>query len=138
MGGRGGSSGLSVRNNSNTQTKPIEGVKGSVFSSWNDVSRSSNNDIWTDGSVHAVLKNDKGTAQVKGDKKDRFALLNSVNTAVVHLRGVNPNDYTKREVTRLNRDLQSIKAMGFDTPKIYASFDETIVFAKRKLFTKNF
>lgn len=138
MGGRGSSSGMSTKNSSNTRIKPIEGVVGSSFSSWVDVSHSSNNDIWTDGSVHGLLKNDKGSVQVKGDKKDRFALLDSVNTAVVHLRGIDPNNYTKREVTKLNKDLQTIRGMGFDIPKIHTQRDETIVYVKRKLFTKGF
>ncbi len=140
MGGRGASSGAKggKARNSNTTIKPIPGVKGSVFSSWSDVSGSSVNTIWTDGNVHGSLKNERGTVQVKGDKKDRFALLNAVNTAVVYLRGVNPENYTNREINKLNKDLQTIKNMGFDTPKIYAHRDETLVFVKRNLFTKGF
>lgn len=138
MGGRGSSSGIGARGNHNTQVNPIENVKGTVFASWLDVKNSSKNTIWTAGNVHAMLENDMGTVQVKGDKKDKFGLIDSVNTAVVHLRGIDPKNHTKREVTRLNKDLQAIKKMGYDTPKIHASRDETIVFVKRNRFTRNF
>lgn len=138
MGGRGATSRMTAHNTSNIQIKPLDGIEGSKFSSWIDVSRSSNNTIWTDGSVHGLLKNDEGSTHIKGDKKVRFALLNLVNTAVVHLRGIDPDNYTKRELTKLNNDLKAIKEMGFDTPKIHVQRDETIVYAKRKLFTKRF
>lgn len=143
MGGRGSTSGVTAKSNirtgKNDRITKIDGVKGAAFSSWNDVNSSSKNSIWTDGSVHGSFHNpDGGTVHVRGDKKDKFALLNSVNTAVVHTKGVDPNNYTKREVTALNKTISEIKKMGFDTPKIYSSWDETIIYAKRKRFTKKF
>ena len=62
----------------------INGVKGSAATTWEDVSNSSPNTLWVDGKTpHALLKNEKGSVRVKGDKNDRYALLNAVNTAVV-------------------------------------------------------
>ncbi len=75
---------------------------------------------------------------VKGEKKDKLALLNSVNTAIVHTRGIDHNNYSKREVTRLNQTITEIKKLGFDTPSTYVSGDETLIYAKRKRFTKKF
>lgn len=114
----------------------IEGIKGSVATSWKDVNDSSLNHLYNEGTM--LLKNEKGSATVKGNKKDRFAHLELVNTAVVHLNGIDPQNYTKREVTRINKQLQAIRSMGFDTPKISVDFNEIVVYAKRKLFTKNF
>lgn len=129
----------SARTGFNDKTFLINGVEGAAFSSWSEVSKSSKNIIWTDGNVHALFTiPDGGSIQVKGDKKDKFALLNSVNTAIIHTRGINPNNYTKREVTKLNKTISEIKKMGFDTPKINCSRDETLIYAKRNRFTKAF
>lgn len=114
----------------------IEGVKGSVATSWKDVDDSSLNHLYNTGAI--LLKNEKGSVLVNGNKKDRFGNLELVNTAVVHLNGIDPQNYTKREVTRINKQLQAIRSMGFDTPKISVDFNEIVVYAKRKLFTKNF
>lgn len=140
MGGRGSSSGTTARGGTGSNIKKIDGVKGTVFTTWADVNNSSPNDIWAEGGSrpHAILKNDRGTVQVSGDKKDKFGLLNSVNTASVHLRGIDHKNYTAREVNRLNKSLSQIRKLGFDTPKISINSDEVVVFAKRKLFTKNF
>lgn len=116
--------------------RKIEGVRGSVADTWEAVQSSSPNEIFASGS--ATLSNDRGTVRVRGDKKDRFGVLNGVNTAVVHLDGVSGSP-TKREVAKINKQLKQIRDMGFDTPLIATNKSgETIVYAKRQRFTKNF
>ena len=132
MGGRGGSSGIVAKGNQ------VAGIKGSVQTTWKEVSNSSPNDIWATSKPHAVLKNEQGTVQVRGEKTDRYALLNSVNTAVVHIDGIDTKNPSARDIAKINRSISEIKSMGFDTPLINISFSETVIFAKRKRFTKNF
>lgn len=118
----------------------VPGVKGAVASTWEDVSNSSPNTLWVEGNVHAVLKNERGTVRIKGEKKDKYAILNSVNTAVIHIPSVSMNEnFTKRDSTKINKELKAIKDYGFDTPKIATNrTGEVIVYAKRKRFTKDF
>ena len=116
--------------------RKIDGVRGVASDTWENVSKASKNVVFESGS--ALLTNDSGTARVKGDKKDKFAILNAVNTAVVHLSGVSETP-SKREVAKINKQLKQIRDMGFDTPSIAANRSgETIVFVKRLRFTKNF
>lgn len=120
------------------QIRKIDGVKGAVPSTWEDVASASKNTIWTEGNSHALLSNGKGSVRIKGDKKDKFGILNNVNTAVVHIKSVSATP-TTREVNTMNKQLKQIRDMGFDTPKIATNrYGETIVYAKRKLFTKDF
>ena len=132
MGGRGGSSGIVAKGNQ------VVGISGAVQTNWKDVSNSSPNDIWATSKPHAVLRNEQGTVQVKGEKSDRYALLNSVNTAVVHIDGIDTKNPSARDISKINQSISEIKSMGFDTPLINISYSETVIFAKRKRFTKNF
>lgn len=141
MGGRGGASSAAAKGGGNSpKIKTIDGIKGSLFSTWADVNKSSLNHIWAEDVYrpHALLKNDSGSLMISGDKKDKFGLLNNVNTAVIHLRGIDPDNYKNREVNRLNNNLKEIKRIGFDIPKISVSRNETIIYAKRYRFTKEF
>lgn len=132
MGGRGSAGGKGAIVNQ------VSGIKGSVQTTWKEVSSSSPNDIWANSKPHAVLKNEQGTVQVKGEKADRYALLNSVNTAVVHIDGIDTKNPSTRDISKINKSISEIKSMGFDTPLINISFSETVIFAKRKRFTKKF
>ena len=132
MGGRGGSSGIVAKGNQ------VAGISGAVQTNWKEVSNSSPNDIWATSKPHAVLRNEQGTVQVKGEKSDRYALLNSVNTAVVHIDGIDTKNPSERDISKITTSISEIKSMGFDTPLINISYSETVIFAKRKRFTKNF
>jgi len=95
----------------------VQGVSvGSrLFARENDVAKLSQNTIWIENTStpHAVLKNSQGTVQVQGNKKDKYGILENVNTAVVHLSGVDRSTPT-REVTKLNKQLNEIRSRGFD------------------------
>lgn len=137
MGGRGRASGLAQQPTKNVRT--VEGIRGSVFSTYSEVTKESPNTIWIANTnrPHAQIKHDGKVIQMQGDKKDRFGLLDKVNTAVVHLSGISKGD-PKREVTTLNKQLNEIRAIGFDIPRINVASDETIAYVKRKLFTRQF
>lgn len=74
---------------------------------------------------------------MKGSKGDRYGLLENVNTAVVHLSGVDKGT-PKREVSKLNKQLGEIRARGFDVQRISVGEYESVAYIKRKLFTKSF
>lgn len=137
MGGRGASSGI-AKTATAKNVRKIEGVTG-YFTDYRDVSSSSPNTIWigNTSNPHASLNNSEKSLHIKGNKKEPFALLENVNTAKVVLRAVGENNPT-RDVNRLNREIKEIKSYGFDVPKIYAGRDETVLYVKRKLFTKSF
>ena len=137
MGGRGGASGLAPQPTKNV--RKVDGIRGSVFSTYSEVVKESPNTIWIANTnrPHASIKYDGKVIQMTGDKKDKFGLLDKVNTAVVHLSGVSKDD-PKREVNNLNKQLNEIRAIGFDIPRINVSSDETIAYVKRKLFTRQF
>ncbi len=75
--------------------------------------------------------------QINGDKKDKYGLLEKVNTAVVHTVGIS-SDSPAREVSALNRRLSEFRSLGFDVQRINVGRDESLVYIKRKLFTKEF
>lgn len=137
FGGRGASSGIGSKPAKNVRT--VDGIRGSVFSTFSDVSSSSQNTIWIENTSrpHAMLKFDNKTIQVKGSKKEKYGLLDKVNTAVVYLSGISEGNPT-REVNRLNKHLNEIRALGFDIPKINVGRDETIAYVKRILFTRQY
>lgn len=140
MGGGGSASGTSTMKNSQPKINKIDGISGTTFTSYQDIMSKSNNTIWAEDTArpHAVFSNDQGSVRVQGDKSDRFALLNSVNTAIVHVRHISPDNYSKRDVTRLNSTIKTIKNMGYDTPLTYTDNSETLIYVKRNRFTKNF
>lgn len=135
MGGRGGSSGMTQKSN----VRRVDGIRGSVFSTYAEVSKESPNTIWIANTnrPHAVVKTERGEMHLQGDKRDKYGLLDNVNTAVVHLSGIDSGD-PKREVTRLNKQLSEIRNLGFDIPRINVSRDETLAYVKRKLFTRRY
>lgn len=137
MGGRGSSSGIS-ENKSKKSVRKIEGISG-YFTTYADVAKSSKNTIWIANTKvpHASLNTDEKSVHIKGNKKNPYALLENVNTAKVVLSGVNKDNPT-REVNKLKKQINEIKSLGFDVPKIYVGSDESFVFVKRKLFTKYF
>lgn len=110
-----------------------------MFSAYSEVTKESKNTIWIENTnrPHAVIHTDKGEMHLTGNKKDKYALLNNVNTAVVHLSGIDRGD-SKRDVNRLNKQLNEIKSLGFDVPRINVGNDETIAYIKRKLFTRRY
>lgn len=118
----------------------IDGVNGTTFTSYQDIMSKSKNTIWAEDTArpHGIFENERGSVSVSGDKKDRFALINSVNTAIVHVKHISPNSYTKRDVTKLNSTIKTIKNMGYDTPLTYTDNSETLIYVKRNRFTKNF
>lgn len=58
-------------------------VGSRLFARENDVAKLSRNTVWIENTnrPHAVLKNSQGTVQVQGDKKDKYGILENVNTA---------------------------------------------------------
>lgn len=104
-----------------------------------DVSKLSKNTIWIDNTSRpfASIKTDRGEVQINGDKKDKYGLLEKVNTAVVHTVGIS-SDSPAREVSALNRRLSEFRSLGFDVQRINVGRDESLVYIKRKLFTKEF
>lgn len=119
--------------------RKVEGIRGSVFSAYSEVTKSSKNTIWIENTnrPHAVIRTDKGELHLTGNKKDKYKLLDNVNTAVVHLSGIDRGD-SKRDINRLNKQLNEIKTLGFDVPRINVGTDETIAYIKRKLFTRRY
>lgn len=109
-----------------------------MFSTYSEVKKESKNTIWTENTnrPHAVIHTDKGEMHLIG-KKDKYKLLDNVNTAVVHLSGIGRGD-SKRDVNKLNKQLNEIKTLGFDIPRISVENDETIAYIKRKLFTRRY
>lgn len=139
MGGRGGAGSDSVAAKNNVRIVQGVSVGSRLFAKENDVAKLSQNTIWIENTStpHAVLKNSSGTVQVKGDKKDKYGILENVNTAVVHISGVDRSTPT-REVTKLNKQLDEIRSRGFDVQRISVSEYESVAYIKRKLFTKVF
>lgn len=111
----------------------IQGVNGTSFTTYSEISGKSPNTIWAEDTSrpHAVFSNEQGSVRVSGEKTDRFALVNSVNTAVVHIKHIDPDNYNKRDVTRLNKTIELIKNMGYDTPLAYTDKTETLIYVKR-------
>ena len=64
-------------------------------------------------------------------------MLDNVNTAVVHLSGVDRGNPT-REITKLNKQLGEIRSRGFDVQRISVGEFESVAYIKRKLFTRSF
>lgn len=139
FGGRGSSSGMAKSSGGGKQARIVEGITGSAFSTYYEVSGESKNTIWIENTSrpHAIIRTEKATIQMTGDRKDKYALLDEVNTAVVHLSGV-AKDNPKREITKLNKQLKDIRNIGFDIPRIAVGHDETVAYVKRKLFTREY
>lgn len=146
MGGRGGSGGAAAgaAARKGKGTNPVRTVNGlsmgeRLFAAESDVSKMSPNTIWMENTntPHALLKNSTGTAQVRGSKRDKYSLLEHVNTAVVHLSGIDRGD-PKREVTKLNKQLSEIRSRGFDVQRISVGELESVAYIKRKLFSRGF
>ena len=138
MGGRGGAGGIAATKN-NVRTVQGVSVGSRLFARENDVAKLSQNTVWIENTnrPHAVLKNSQGTVQVQGDKKDKYGILENVNTAVVHLSGIDRSAAT-REVTKLNKQLNEIRSRGFDVQRISVGEYESVAYIKRKLFTRAF
>lgn len=137
FGGRGASAGIGK--SKVAQVREVDGIKGSVFSTYSETTKESQNSIWIENTnrPHGIIKTSKGEIHLQGDKKDKYSLLDKVNTAIVHLSGVG-KDNPKREITRLNKQLKNIRDLGFDVPRITVGHDETIAYVKRKLFTRKY
>lgn len=139
MGGRGRAGGITAR--SNGSTRKVQGISigERLFAQESEVAKLSQNTVWIENTntPHAVLKNSQGTTQVRGDKRDRYGLLEHVNTAVVHLSGVDRSNPT-REITKLNKQLSEIRSRGFDVQRISVGEFESMAYIKRKLFTRSF
>lgn len=119
MGGRGGSGIAAEHRGENVRKVPGISIGERLFAQESEVARLSQNTVWVENTntPHAVLKNRQGTTQVRGDKKDKYGLLEHVNTAVVHLSGVDRSNPT-REITKLNKQLVEIRSRGFDVQRI--------------------
>ncbi len=139
MGGRGGAGGGIGATKNNVRIVQGVSVGSRLFAKESDVAKLSQNTVWIENTntPHAVLKNSRGSVQVKGDKKDKYGLLENVNTAIVHLSGVDRST-PKREVTRLNKQLREIRSRGFDVQRISVGEFESVAYIKRKLFTRGF
>lgn len=139
MGGRGGSGEAAVQRSGNVRKVQGVSVGGAAFAPENEVAKLSPNTVWIENTStpHAVLKNSQGIAQVRGDKKDKYGLLERVNTAVVHISGVDRSNPT-REITKLNKQLGEIRSRGFDVQRISVGEYESVAYIKRKLFTRSF
>lgn len=144
MGGRGGAGGSNFGGEKKRAGGNVRMVKGvsvgeRLFATESEVARMSPNTIWAENTntPHAVLKNSQGTTQVRGDRKDKYGLLEHVNTAVVHVSGVDRGNPT-REITKLNKQLGEIRSRGFDVQRISVGEFESVVYVKRKLFTREF
>lgn len=138
MGGRGGAGGAQ-RKNGNVRMVQGVSVGQRLFANESDVSKMSPNTIWIENTStpHALLKNSSGATQISGDKKDKYGLLEHVNTAVVHISGID-RSAPSREITRLNRQLSEIRSRGFDVQRISVGEYESVAYIKRKLFTRAF
>lgn len=138
MGGRGSAGGIGVAKN-NVRTVHGLSVGSRLFAKESDVAKLSQNTVWIENTStpHAVLKNSQGVVQVRGSKKDKYGILENVNTAVVHLSGVERSTPV-REVAKLNKQLGEIRSRGFDVQRISVGEYESVVYIKRKLFTKAF
>lgn len=142
MGGRGGAGGVSsnaTRRSTNARKVPGVSVGERLFAQENEVAKLSVNTVWIENTntPHAVLKNSQGTVQIRGEKRDKYGLLDNVNTAVVHLSGVDRGNPT-REITKLNKQLGEIRSRGFDVQRISVGEFESVAYIKRKLFTRSF
>lgn len=139
MGGRGGSGKAAVQRSGNVRKVQGVSVGERLFAPENEVAKLSPNTVWIENTnaPHAVLKNSRGTTQVRGDKKDKYGLLEHVNTAVVHISGVDRSNPT-REITKLNKQLGEIRSRGFDVQRISVGEYESVAYIKRKLFTRSF
>lgn len=142
MGGRGGAGGVSsnaARRNMNARKVPGVSVGERLFAQESEVAKLSVNTVWIENTntPHAVLKNSQGTVQIRGEKRDKYGLLDNVNTAVVHLSGVDRGNPT-REITKLNKQLGEIRSRGFDVQRISVGEFESVAYIKRKLFTRSF
>ena len=139
MGGRGGAGVGTSTTKNNIRTVQGVSVGSRLFAKESDVAKLSQNTIWIENTStpHAVLKNSQGTVQVQGNKKDKYGILENVNTAVVHLSGVDRSTPT-REVTKLNKQLNEIRSRGFDVQRISVGEYESVAYIKRKLVTRAF
>ena len=139
MGGRGGAGGGSVTTKNNVRTVQGVSVGSRLFAKESDVAKLSQNTVWLENTStpHALLRNSQGAVQVKGDKRDKYGILENVNTAVVHLSGVDKSNPT-REVAKLNKQLGEIRSRGFDVQRISVGEFESVAYIKRKLFTRSF
>ena len=139
MGGRGGNGG--AVSNKGGSVRMVKGVSigQRLFATEADVLKMSPNTIWVENTntPHALLRNSSGTVQIKGDKKDKYGLLENVNTAVVHISGVDRSEPT-REITKLNKALSEIRSRGFDVQRISVGEYESVAYIKRRLFTRAF
>lgn len=134
MGGRG-----AAGTTKTTGARIVTGVSigKRLFAKESDVAKMSPNVIWAfnTSTPHALLKNSSGSTQIRGDKKDRYSLLEHVNTAIIHLSGVD-RSVPKREITVLNKQLSEIRSRGFDVQRISVGEFESVAYIKRKLFTR--
>lgn len=139
MGGRGSSGGSKIEKSKDVRTVHGVSVSERLFAKESDISKMSPNTIWIENTSnpHAILRNSLGSTQIRGDKKDKYGLLENVNTAVVHISGVDRSE-PKREVTRLNKQLSEIRSRGFDVQRISVGEYESVAYIKRKLFTRAF
>lgn len=142
MGGRGGAGGVNsnvTRRSTSARKVPGVSVGERLFAQESEVAKLSVNTVWVENTntPHAVLKNSQGTVQIRGEKKDKYGLLDNVNTAVVHLSGVDRGNPT-REITKLNKQLGEIRSRGFDVQRISVGEFESVAYIKRKLFTRSF
>ena len=131
MGGRGGAGVGTSTTKNNIRTVKGVSVGSRLFAKESDVAKLSQNTIWVENTStpHAVLKNSQGTVQVQGNKKDKYGLLENVNTAVVNLSGVDRSTPT-REVTKLNKQLNEIRSRGFDFQRISVGEYESVAYIK--------
>ena len=139
MGGRGGAGGGGATTKNNVRTVQGVSVGSRLFAKESDVAKLSQNTVWLENTSnpHALLKNSQGEVHVKGDKRDKYRILENVNTAVVHLSGVDKSN-PAREVTKLNKQLGEIRSRGFDVQRISVGEFESVAYIKRKLFTRSF
>lgn len=139
MGGRGGSGRIQERPRNGARMVPGVSVGERLFATESEVAKMSQNTIWVENTntPHALLKNSRGSVQIQGSKKDKYGLLENVNTAVVHLSGVDRSN-PHREVTKLNKQLGEIRSRGFDVQRISVGEYESVAYIKRKLFSKSF
>ena len=124
-----------------TATKPVLSVQGvsANYTDYDTIIKQSKQQIWVDSkNPHAAFYDKDGrSVSVKGDKDNKLGLLDMTNTAIIHARNINPDTATKRDVKRLNQLLSDIGKMGYDVPQVSIQRDETLIYAKRKRFTKS-
>ena len=123
-----------------TMVKPILTIKGvsANYTDYDTIMKQSKQQIWIDSkNPHAAFYDESGgSVSVKGDKSNKLELLNMTNTAIIHARNINPDTATKRDINRLNQVLDDIGKLGYDVPQVSIQRDETLIYAKRKRFTK--